>query len=93
MDGNRSGIRLCATINILIGPYKISIKWKEPLILKAVTTIDPVTGWFEVTQYSNTKAMMIKNLVETTWLVHYPRLVEITYDQGGEFLGHGLKQY
>ena len=34
----------------LIGPYKIRIKGKEPLILKAVTMIHPVTGWFEGTQ-------------------------------------------
>ena len=46
--------------------------------------IDPVTGWFEVTQYNDKKGMMIANLVETTWLVRYPWTVEITYDQGGE---------
>ena len=27
--------------------------------------IDPVSGWFEVTQYRDKKAMTIKNLVET----------------------------
>ena len=53
--------------------------------------IDPVTGWFEVTQYSDKKATMIANLVETTWLARYPWPVEITYDQGGEFLGHEFK--
>ena len=35
--------------------------------------------------------MTIANLVETTWLVQYPWPVEITYDQGGEFLGHEFK--
>ena len=34
---------------------------------------------------------MIVNLVETTWLVRYPWSVEITYDQGGESLGHEFK--
>ena len=33
--------------------------------------IDPVTGWFEVAQYSDKKAMTIANLVETTWLARY----------------------
>ena len=75
----------------LIGPYKILIKWKEPLILKEVTLIDPVTGCFEVMQYHDKKAVTIANLVETTWLVRYPSPVEITYDQGGEFLGHEFK--
>ena len=30
--------------------------------------------------------MTIANLVETMWLVRYPWPVEITYDQGEEFL-------
>ena len=42
--------------------------------------IDPVTWWFEVTQYRDKKAMTIVNLVEATWLVRYPWPVEITYD-------------
>ena len=50
--------------------------------------IDSITKYFEVTQYNNTKAMTIANLVKTMWLVSYPRPVEIMYDQGGEFLGN-----
>ena len=71
----------------LIGPYKITRKGKEPLILEAVTMIYPITRWFEVTQYSYKKAKTITKLLETTWLARYPWTAEITYDQGGEFLG------
>ena len=46
----------------LIAPYKIRRKGKHTLILKAFTMIDPVTGWFEVTQYSDKKAMVISKL-------------------------------
>ena len=53
--------------------------------------IDPITGWFEVTKYRNKKSTTIVNLVETMWLVWYPWPVEITYDWGGEFLGHEFK--
>ena len=67
----------------MIGPYKIRRKGKEPIILKAITMINPVTGWFEVTQYSNKKATTITNLVETTWMVRYTWSVDITYDRGG----------
>ena len=49
--------------------------------------IYPVNGWFEITQYSNKKAMTIVKLVETTWLFRYTQQVEITYDRGGELLG------
>ena len=80
--------KLCVDI---IGPYKIRRKGKGSFILKYVTMIDPVTGWFEVTQYRNKKLMKIANLVETTWMVRYPWLVEITYDQGVSFLCHKFK--
>ena len=53
--------------------------------------IDPVTGWSKVTQYNNKIAMTIENLVETMWPVRYPWPLEITYDQGGEFLIHKFK--
>ena len=49
-------------------PLKIRRKGREPLILKAITMIDPVTGWFEISQYNGKKAMTIENLVETMWL-------------------------
>ena len=80
--------KLCVDI---IGPYKIRRKGKETLILKSVTMIDPVTGWFEVTQYRDKKEMTIADLVETTWLVRYPWPVEIMYERRGEFLGHKFK--
>ena len=38
--------KLCVDI---ICPYKIRRKRKDTLILKAVTMIDPVTAWFEIT--------------------------------------------
>ena len=53
--------------------------------------IDPVTEWFEVTQYSNKKAVMIANLVENMWLIWYPWPVEVMYDLGGKLLGHEFK--
>ena len=67
----------------LIGHYKIYRKWKYPLILKYIIRIDPVTGWFEVTQYSDKKEMTNASLVEITFLVWYRWLIEITYDLGG----------
>ena len=59
--------------------------------LKAVTMMDPVTGWFEITKYNDKKSMKISNLVKTMWLVRYIWPVEILYDRGGEFLGHEFK--
>ena len=53
--------------------------------------IDPVTGFFEVTRYSDKKAMMITNVLETMWLVWYPWTVDIMYNQEGEFLSKTFK--
>ena len=72
--------KLCGDI---ICTYKIFRKVKYPLILKAVTMIALVAKWFDITQYSNKKAIMIENLEETQWVVRYPCPVEITYDRGG----------
>ena len=41
--------------------------------LKSVTTIDPVTGWFEVTQYNDKRAISIAKSVENTLLSRHPR--------------------
>ena len=50
-------------------PHIIRIKgMKEKLHLKAVTIIDPETGWFEIAQYYDKRAISIATLVETTWL-------------------------
>ena len=57
-------------------------KQKENLNIKSVTMIDPVTGWFEVTQYNDKRVMSIDNLVEIKWLSRHPRPMDITYDQG-----------
>ena len=54
--------------------------------------IDPVTRWFKITQYDNKRAISIANLVETKWLTRYPRPVEITYDQGSEFIDHEFRK-
>ena len=91
MEENPSGSRIFCPLYIpynqqkitwLIGPYKIGIKVKDPLIQKTFTTIDPVTGKLEVTQHSEKKLTTIVNLVETTWLSRYPRPSESTYNRG-----------
>ena len=55
---------------------------RKNLNLKVVTMIDPVTRWFEITQYNKKREISIAELVKTMWLTRYPRLMEIMYDQG-----------
>ena len=78
----------------LIGTYIIQRKLKkEHLNLKAVTMIDPVTGWLKTAQNDDKHTILITNLVETTWLDRYHRPMEISYDQGSEFIGHEFRKY
>ena len=50
------GIRWNKLCVYLIGPYIIRRKGnKETVIIKSITTIDSVTGWFEITQYDDKK--------------------------------------
>ena len=53
--------------------------------------IDPVTGWFKITQYDDKIEITIANLVKTVWLTRYSRPMEITYNQGLEFIGHEFR--
>ena len=48
--------------------------------------IDPVTGWFEISQYNDKRSIYIAKLFETTWLSRYSRPIQIMYDQGNELL-------
>ena len=61
--------KLCVN---LICPYKIRRKGgKYDLLLKSVTMVDHVMGWFEVTQYKYKQAITNENVVETTWLARF----------------------
>ena len=48
----------------LIGEYTIKCKGKNNYLkLKAMTMIDPVTGWFEIAQYESKKFINNANIV------------------------------
>ena len=54
--------------------------------------IDPVTGWFEISQHDGKREIYTANLFETTWLFRCSRPMEVTYDQGYEFIGHKFRK-
>ena len=50
----------------LIVPYVIMRqRKKEKLNIKAITMIEPVTGWLEIMQYDDNRAISIMKLFET----------------------------
>ena len=73
----------------LIGPYKIKSpkdnKNKAPKELRALTMIDPVTGWFEIKAILKPDAMMVMDAFYEAWICRYPRPEQIGFDNGSEF--------
>jgi hypothetical protein len=71
--------RLCID---LIGPYKVgNPKKNDETTLHCLTTIDPVTGWFEIAEIPKKSADVVINVLHQTWLVRYPRPAEIIMDR------------
>ena len=83
--------RLCID---LIGPYTIGKIKKDKknrvlsdttVTLHCLTMIDPVTGWFEITEIPEKKADTVVNILEMRWFNRYPRPQEVILDRGSEF--------
>ena len=73
----------------LIGPYTVRSpkdpKDNEPKQLRALTMIDPVTGWFEIKSIMKPDATTIMEAFHKAWLCRYPRPEQIGFDNGSEF--------
>ena len=69
---NRKSITWDRLLVNLIVPYKIRVEGSDkPLILRALTMINPETGWFEIKKYKDKPESTISNLVDKTWLYRY----------------------
>ena len=61
--------RLCVYI---IGICTINrTRKKKDSLVKSITNIYPLAGWFKITLYNNKHAIIIVELVETMWLTMY----------------------
>jgi transposase InsO family protein len=68
----------------LIGPFSVKTP-KGIKKLRALTMIDPATGWFEIKALDDPKAATVMAAMDDTWLSRYPRPQCIGYDNGSEF--------
>ena len=62
----------------LIGPYTIRRKGQKDLLCKCVTMIDPATGWFEIHQYDDKRAITVANICTGAYQTHL-RLIRLTH--------------
>ena len=71
----------------LVGPWTVTIDKKsgETRELKAITFIDPATGWFELDSVDDKQSASMACKLENNWLTRYPRPRTIVFDNGSEF--------
>lgn len=70
----------------LIGPYKVRLDGKQRE-LRAMTMIDPATGWFEIAPITEPNSYNTQRIFDSYWLARYPRPAECGFDNGSEFKG------
>jgi len=70
----------------LIGPWKLQIADIQ------VNFIDTVTNLVELVRLDNKSSAHVALQFNNTWLSKYPRPMQCTYDQGGEFIGYPFQQ-
>ena len=69
-----------------IGPYTVRLKGtKRTVELRAITMIDPATGWFEIAAIDAPTADECMRAMDDVWINRYPRPKYIGVDNGGEF--------
>jgi transposase InsO family protein len=71
----------------LIGPYEVKLKGtrNKKIQLRAMTMIDPTTGWFEVKEIDAPTADCCQRAMDDTWFNRYPKPEYIGFDNGREF--------
>jgi len=69
----------------MIGPLKCHQPNGKILELRALTMIDPATGWFEVVDVPKIDSFNCMAAFDDTWLSRYPRPQFLGYDNGSEF--------
>ena len=71
----------------LIGPYSVKVKGakNKTVQLRAMTMIDPATGWFEVKEIDDATSETVQAAFDDTWLSRYPKPQILGFDNGGEF--------
>lgn len=68
----------------MVGPYTVRTE-KGTFYLRALTMIDPATGWFEVKDISSPSSDACMKAFDDVWLSRYPRPQYLGYDNGNEY--------
>jgi hypothetical protein len=69
----------------MIGPFIVRDVNNVKHELRALTMIDPATGWFEIKDVTRATSAEVSAAFDDTWLARYPRPQYLGYDGGSEF--------
>ena len=67
-----------------IGKWTITTQ-KGEISLRALTMIDPVTGWIEIGVQRDCTPEEVANIFTDEWLSRYPKPRKVIFDNGSEF--------
>ena len=76
----------------LIGPYTITDATGKEFILKAMTMVDPATGWFDFFEIPDRGAETTALVFDRRWLSRYPRPKRCIFDNGNACLGNEFQE-
>ena len=65
--------------------YNIEGKKDKDVYLRAITMIDPATGWIDIFSVSEARVDLVVNQVELAWSTRDPLPNKATVDRGKEF--------
>ena len=74
-----------------VGPYTVQVKTDGKQVqkrtIRALTMVDPATGWFEMGEIpdGDFNSQRVSQLMNQYWLSRYPRPVKCICDNGSEF--------
>ena len=79
----------------MIGPWSVRFEQANRITteeVRALTIMDKATGFVEFIPTISFLSKHVAELFDTHWLCRYPRPLDCTFDNGGEFVGHEFQE-
>lgn len=68
-----------------IGPWSVHTADEKTHKVRALTMINPATGWFEIAESDEINAKTCADAFDDAWLIRCPRPQQLGCDNGSEF--------
>jgi IS30 family transposase len=68
----------------LVGPWKVKTP-SGTYTIRCFTAIYTATSWPEIVEITDKRSQTVMDAFHNNWQCHYPRPVQVTFDNGSEF--------